>query len=383
MYDDGYVWFCFRVDAGYQRTNNFNIYLNGVRLEWQTEAPTQLSAPAAAGGMRLQSVSRNAEENEGLPIYFRVAADETKQITVEGIEKKPATIYSASVVFNGLIQMKYYYILPDYVTEDPGAYLRFTKNGEEVHRIPVSEAEVNNGYTMFYYNVVAKETSDVVTAQLIDGNGEPIRTVSGGGVDYTAGVPLSVMEYAERIPEVYPDDEKVIRLAHALEDYGKAAQIWFKYADYSGLTVSDEVQAVTLDDLADYAHVKDGNLPSGITGGNMTVVFEADNSLRIYYSYDGSKEAGAYSYTIDSNTGAALKQREDGQYYLEVPNVAAKALGNAHSFVVSDGTDSYTVQASALSYARLCIQVQNNPALNNLGKALYRYCMAAKDYFGS
>ena len=68
--------------------------------------------------------------------------------------------------------------------------------------------------------------------------------------------------------------------------------------------------------------------------------------------------------------------------YLQVTNIAAPNLDTPHTFTVTDGIDTYTVTASALSYAYTSVK-NGDSARQNLGKALYLYNRAADAYFGS
>ena len=68
------------------------------------------------------------------------------------------------------------------------------------------------------------------------------------------------------------------------------------------------------------------------------------------------------------------------EYYLEVSNVSADALGDLHSLAVADGSDTYTIHVSVMTYARACA-VNGAEARKNLGKALYLYNEAAISQF--
>ena len=56
--------------------------------------------------------------------------------------------------------------------------------------------------------------------------------------------------------------------------------------------------------------------------------------------------------------------------YLQVKNIAAPNLDTPHTFTVTDGTNTYTVTASALSYAYTSVK-NGDSDRQNLGKALY------------
>jgi hypothetical protein len=300
------------------------------------------------------------------------------------ITGSPATIYihSASAVLEGLIKLKYYYEIPDGLMSQDDAAIVFYKDGEEAARTPLYDGVYidlgeNAGQWAYYFDVVAAEIGTPITAQILDGSGNPVTVLSVNGTDYTDGFTFSVQDYAEYMQEAGSEEMKP--LAKALKDYGIAAKLYFENGDTTGLAVSAETQAVTEADLEQYALSTSGTKPAGFAGCSISVVFEADNSLRIYFKFDGSKSPENYSYTLDGSP-AALHERSDGAKYLTVENIPAGSLAEPHSFSISDGTDTYTVTASALSYALTSI-INGNEARQNLGKALYLYNKAAAAYF--
>ena len=117
-----------------------------------------------------------------------------------------------------------------------------------------------------------------------------------------------------------------------------------------------------------------------MTGASIMVEFDTDNTLRITFKTDGSKPLGSYTFLLD---GAEKKPTKKGKTaYLQVKNIAAPNLNTPHTFSVTDGTNTYTVTAFALSYAYTSVK-NGNSARQNLGKALYLYNRAADAYFGS
>ena len=66
-------------------------------------------------------------------------------------------------------------------------------------------------------------------------------------------------------------------------------------------------------------------------------------------------------------------------YYIELSGIVAKELGKAFITTVTDGTNTYSVEYSALSYARTT--VRQNYDMANMSRALYKYYLAAKAYF--
>ena len=83
---------------------------------------------------------------------------------------------------------------------------------------------------------------------------------------------------------------------------------------------------------------------------------------------------------VDGTETVPRKSGKNG--YLQVKNIAAPNLDTAHTFVITDGTDTYTVTASALSYAYTSVK-NGDSNRQNLGKALYLYNQAADAHFVS
>ena len=123
-----------------------------------------------------------------------------------------------------------------------------------------------------------------------------------------------------------------------------------------------------------------GTLPEGITKRTKTVMFESDNTLRMYFYLD---DADLNKYTFTLNGAEVTPMRlESGRYYVEQKNVASAELSVFNTFTVSDGVDTFTAECSALSYAYGRQQSSANADMVNLAKLLYRYSLAADAYFG-
>ena len=84
---------------------------------------------------------------------------------------------------------------------------------------------------------------------------------------------------------------------------------------------------------------------------------------------------------IDGNS-AELKKRKDGSYYLALDTgVYSNHLQDTNDYSISDGTNTYTITMSVLTYARSCL-IKTDENVINLGKALYLYNRAAIAAFG-
>ena len=109
-------------------------------------------------------------------------------------------------------------------------------------------------------------------------------------------------------------------------------------------------------------------------------MLESDNTLRLYLGFK-DVEPSNLTFQIDDET-VDIKQRSDGAYYLALDTgVYSNHLQDSHIYSVSDGTNTYKITASVLTYARACAN-KAVEAESNLGKALYLYNQASVACFG-
>ncbi len=287
-----------------------------------------------------------------------------------------AVIHSASVVFDGMLRIKYYFVFPDSLVNTPGASLVFSREGERFQTVPLSECREEKGYRTCSCSVRADEIGVPVQVKIRGGSGENVPISTEKGTVYPNGVFFSAMKYAQEMKSG-SGSPAMRNLAQALEDYGVAAQSYFKKEEGE---LRDELSAIGAADLAPWKASAEGDMPAGLTGAFLSVVFEADNSLRVYFRFDSGTDPADYACAVDGKT-ASLRRKEDGSSYLSVENIAANDLDTPHSFRISAGTDTYTLTASALSYAEMSLRQGNSAA--DLSRTLFRYNRAADAYFGT
>lgn len=127
-----------------------------------------------------------------------------------------------------------------------------------------------------------------------------------------------------------------------------------------------------------------------LCGGTISGKIRLEDSVIVI----GNKLDESSCYKIEMNTPGVFTSGLNGKGtaanfdsagkngYLQVENIAAPNLDTAHSFTITDGTDTYTVTASALSYGYTSVK-NGDEARRNLGKALYLYNQAANEMFGN
>ena len=142
--------------------------------------------------------------------------------------------------------------------------------------------------------------------------------------------------------------------------------------------MSNAVDDVTKEMLSGYIAGREGKLPTGVSIRGIAAMLESDNTLRLYLGFSNVEPAD-FTYTIDGKE-AELHKRADGSYYLALDGVWSNHLQDTHTYSVSDGTDTYSITASVLTYARSCA-IKSNKKESDLGKALYLYNQAAVSAF--
>jgi len=286
------------------------------------------------------------------------------------------TIHSASVLFDGMLRIRYYFRLPERLMQARGALAQFSRGGNVIGTIPLSQAGRDGEYSVFDCSVSVKNIADPVQVRILDENGQNVLIRAADGTSYPNGIFFSAMDYAREM-KTKASTAPMRALAQALEDYGLAARNYF---DHAGESLRSEVLAVTAGELAPWAAVTQGVRPQGFREMAITALFDADNSLRVYLYFDNGADPGAYRYEIDGRA-ATVTRKSDGSCCLGVDNIAANDLDVPHRFTVSDGTNSFTITASVLSYARITIE-RGGTDLANLGRALYLFNRAAEKVFG-
>ncbi len=318
-------------------------------------------------------------EPKGAGELIRITGDMT--LTAEWEDLPSVTINGVSGSFNDRIKLNFYFDIPDAVLEDEAAYVTLTNgNSGKTVTLLVGDAEFDEdkGYK-FSIPLAAKEAVDTITARVYDGEGHAL-PIKGNlrGADYTeTGVPYSLMQYFAWLEENGTDAEKAV--GAAAKDYCAAAAIYFDY-NADGLSVSSAVTDLNADTLNTYIAGRDGTLPNGVSVAGITAMLESDNTLRLYLKFK-KVDPASLTFLINGDQ-VALQQRSDGMYYLALgTGVWSNHLQNEHYYTVSDGTNTFTLTASVLTFARASV-VNGGETDINLGKALYLYNQAAVAAFG-
>ena len=274
---------------------------------------------------------------------------------IDGIGKA----YGINIGLNGTISANIFMELTDATIADEGAYMHTEYNGK-VFEIPVKDAEVREGYYVFSVEVPAKEMDSTITSYMVRANGDK-------GVTYT----YSIKEYAEKM---MVEDPKTEALLKQLLNYGAYAKAFFAG---EAVEATAEMNAVTKETLAAFASKTAGTMPAGIELIGASLILEAETTIRVYFKADAIEN---YTFTVAGQEVTAIAA--NGYYYLEITDISAKDLDTAYDFVISNGTDAFTLTYSALSYAYTTTQAANAEIVK-VAQAMYLYNQAANAYFAN
>ena len=313
--------------------------------------------------------------------YRVVLNDDGEALLTE--KPAPCVINGVSGTFNDKIKLNYYFDIPESVVDEGGAYVTITNGATaEAVTLPVEEADFVEGKGFrFSIPLAAKEASDTITARLFDQWGNELSIQNNGGdTDYTeTGVQYSLAQYLTWLENGNVNEQEKA-VGEAAKDYHTAAQIYFDY-NADGLSVSSAVNTVTAETMSEYASTRKGDLPEGVSIRGISAMLESNNTLRLYLGFN-DVDPYSFIYSIDGSK-VDLKQRStDGAYYLALESgVDPNHLQDEHIYSVSDGSYTYSIKASVLTYARSCV-ITKNTKISNLGKTLYLYNKAAVAAFG-
>ncbi|MBP5282044.1 MAG: leucine-rich repeat domain-containing protein [Lachnospiraceae bacterium] len=301
---------------------------------------------------------------------------------VTGVENAPIIMYSAAAALDGKIGLVFNVKLPNPVKDNAGeSYAIITRDGTQYRRemtdiVASGRIGAEGVYRIALYMPPACYADDV-KIEFYQGT-KRITLTGTSGTDYTnTGVTYSVKRYIDYIKANGSDGSKA--LVTAMEDYCGAAQIFFGYENGNTPILSGALGSVKQSDLQGYVSQRQGTIPDKVKGFNFTASFETDNAMKLYITFEDGKKPSGYQYFIDGEPATLYGSKTNG-YYLRVRYVPAALLDQRHDFSVSDGTDTYTISCSILTYS-YATAFKGEENIANLCKALYLYCKAAKTYF--
>ena len=273
-----------------------------------------------------------------------------------------------SISLGGKIGVNFYLEIPSQLLSN-GTYI--TLNGE-----PVTPVKTANGKYVVSKALPAKEMNDEVRFEVHNKSGAVISFLrSGTSVNVDV---YSVQRYLQEVIASEADyDALLVELCKALSDYGSCTQkvLNYKVEDAQALYFPEEIAAVSADEYGCSYSPATGSIR--FFGGSLLT--KSETTLRLYFQLSG--DLNEFSATIDG-AEAQLTDAGNGYAYVQLENISAKNLADGHSFTVSHGAESVTVEGySAYSYVRQVLRTPNSESLLTAAKALKRYGDLAAAYF--
>ncbi len=354
-----------------QKDNSIYAYVDGQYCE-----ELSLSVDNFNGGV-VGIVSNNSTGTFSDISLMDITNEETNEI---------ATPNYCTVTLNGKIEVNFYMNVREGFSQE--AYMSFElPNSAEPINVPISQAENTVVGYKFSCAVAAKEMTDTIRAQFIDGD--------EASDIYT----YSVKEYADYIienPTRY--DEKAVHLVKCMLNYGAHSQLYFDYRidDLANQNLSDEdkklYESVTKETLAGYAKPSYENDAIGKLK-QVSLVLKSTTELKMYFDFvenDDTEIVVPMSNDTIPNLrilcdGEEITPKKSGQYHVvTIENIAADKLDKDYVVTISNGIEKLEVTYNAMTYCYnvLCDtnHIYATEELQKLVACMYQYNCAAKEY---
>ena len=278
-------------------------------------------------------------------------------------------LYGYSLSLAGDIGVNFWFKIAEQYLNDNN-YIKFTVNGEEqIVKVSEANATSNSDYVSFRCSVVAKEMTDVITAQFYLADDTAV------GSAYT----YSVREYAEYVlTHQYSSNAK--SLVKAMLNYGACSQKHFGYNVNSlpNSSLDDDESKVN---IANPDSIVFGSYETGyLAPARVSLVLNSTVTLKMYFN---KSDAEGKAFKI-GNT--ALKTVEYGSYIVVyVENITALQITSTISFDVYENNSKLgSVQYIPAKYCKLVLGMPNDEVItDDLKRAvssLYLFSQAAKTY---
>ena len=273
----------------------------------------------------------------------------------------------ASLALEGWIILR---IWTEPIGESSVDYVTLTLNGRS-RNIKYNNPDIAyNSYRIFNMPVYAKEMGDDVVLKAYDINGKQLKILMNDGTiadEYT----YTVDTYTQKTPA----DAVYKKLVDTMSVYGDYAEYYFKNPSSNTSMPGGSLTAITASQLDAYQAQTSGSLGDLAYAGG-ALALEEGTYIRVFFtgSIDG--------YTFKCGDTILTPVAYGSYHYVTIDNVAAKELDTMYMISVTDGTNTYEVQYSALTYVRSVLANDNNSqSLKDAVTALYWYNVEANLYF--
>lgn len=297
-----------------------------------------------------------------------------------------ARLAGYTLSLKGNIGVNFHMQLSSDTASSENTYMQFTLPDGRTKKTDITDAEksVVNGkeYYVFSCEVPAKNMTDIITAQMFDGE--------KAGTVYT----YSVKEYAEYLLAHQADSEEyadAAAMVKAMLNYGSYAQVYFKntangLANDSEYITEEEkaVSSVTAEMLEQYKNqTSRENDFVKFEGSNLSLL--SQTALRLWFTFGNEAIADSAAFTCEGEPLTAVQS--GSYYYAEITDIAAQDLDKAYTLTVSYGGEALDVSFSVMAYCYDVLSRETTAArtqaLKNTVAALYLYNAEANNYFGA
>lgn len=306
--------------------------------------------------------------------------------TLEAVwtEGKYARADSATVIYDGGLKLRFTLYFSESLLADSDGYIIFSKAGQEIEKDFMADL-ASSGQTQFSFPVQAMEWQDEFEIEVFDGEDNQVEFFNAKYQEYEEDTLVySVYKhYLDR--DSFPEEYKSF-LENAVYYYCGNAQIYF---GYNVDTMQGENYACPNFSVdSDYRMSTSGPRPSWLTKTSLRVKFTEDNTLRVTFTLTEDSIAN-YSFVLKDCEGTVVSTEATRvgakRYALDAENISAPNLTKNYTFTITNTTsnESYTITASAMSYAIMAIEKGTTEQMRELGKALYLYGEEADTYFAN
>lgn len=303
---------------------------------------------------------------KGLNNYFG-----TKDVKFQIYNDIGENLKRYSLSLNGLIEFNFYFNLSDSLVNDNDAYVLFTMPDGRQTRQYVKNATHKNGMYGFTCGLYAKEMTQKVIVQVVNGKGTT-------GYKYA----YAVEDYANYVlnsPE--SSFERAKPVIKAMMNYGGYAQDEFNayldnkaYKDVKNEFIQ-ELEAISASDFSDYAF-KELSKDQNFSSKSISLILEEATTLRFYINVKDSNQVSSAKVTVDGLSSKIEKNNKG--YFVDVPSIKSNKLNEVHTIQIND----LKVECSALTYMNIFLNYSKNETDIAVAKALYIYYLCSKEYFG-
>ena len=344
-----------------------------------TAMPAENYAPDALRVMQGEAVIASVEGSSSVT-FEMPRGDVTVYASFKEIPQPVFTTHS--LILGGELGLNFFLDLPAYEGIDyTDSYMDFTVSGKTVQdSFDPADTDLNgSGYYGFTCNLNALQLADEITA---------VFHYDANGAEQTVSQVFTAESYLTALLDDGAISDEVKALARSLLDYGYHSQVFLSklenrtvFTDHTQVSThftdawSDEQVADILKALSDQEFLRGRN--RNISSVSCSLVLDSVTSVYLYLT-PAEGYSGAVSALLDS-ASVPVTQEVDGRYLVVIPAISADRLGDTHHIeILTDGATPMTVQLSALSYVKACLENEaSSVEMVNAMAALYHYHKAS------